>query len=275
MLRSLQTGVSGIQQFQQRLDVIANNIANVNTSGFKAGRVELADSFSQTLQAAGTAGAMQIGSGVQTASIQDEYSQGAISRTGHKTDLAVAGDGFFVVNNSAGESFATRAGEFDLNDEGYLVNSQGLRVQGFSDAGLSGRGDILIDATGAPATAAADATVVNFAIRSDGTVNVRLSDGTEFVRGQVLMQRFRDPQSLTKEGNNLLSGFAAAGALSQTEASGTNGLGRIESGALELSNVDLAGEMTDLITTQRAFQANARIVTTSDEILQELVNLKR
>ena len=275
MLRSFQTSVSAIDQYQQRLDVIANNIANVGTSGFKTGRTELADSFSQTLQAAGSTGSMQVGSGVQTVAIQDEFTQGAISRTGVKTDLAVSGDGFFVVRNAAGESFATRAGEFRVDGEGYLVNSQGLRVQGFSDAGLGTRDDIVIDAVGAPATAASGATIANFAIDNAGKVHVRLSDGTEFVRGQVLLQRFRDPQALSKEGDNLLSGFAAAGALAQTEASGTNGLGRIESGALEMSNVDLADEMSSLITTQRAFQANARILTTSDEILQELVNLKR
>ena len=111
-------------------------------------------------------------------------------------------------------------------------------------------------------------------------VKVRLSDGSEYTRGQVLLQRFSDPQALQKEGLNLYSGIGSAGPLGGgtaplAEAPGTNGLGRIESGALELSNVDLANEFTSMITTQRAFQASARIITTSDEMLQELVNLKR
>lgn len=275
MMGSLQTGVSGLHQFQQRMDVIGNNISNVNTTGYKSARMDFADTFSQTLQSAGGSGAMQIGTGVTTASIKNQYTQGSISRTGNATDLAVSGAGFFVVNDASGQSFATRAGEFRLNDQGYLVTNQGMFVQGFSDAGLSSRGNIRIDATGAPSGAAAGASVSAYNIDSDGKIKVRLNDGTEFVRGQVLLQNFKDPQSLNKEGNNLLSGFTAAGALSQIEAAGTNGLGRMESGALEMSNVDLAGEMSSLITTQRAFQANARIITTSDELLQELVNLKR
>jgi flagellar hook protein FlgE len=103
---------------------------------------------------------------------------------------------------------------------------------------------------------------------------VQLQDGTLFARGQVLLQNFRSPESLIKEGNNLFSGLSAAGALAAPAAAGTNGLGNIVPGSLEMSNVDLAAEFSDLITTQRAFQASARIITTSDEILQELVNLK-
>ena len=107
-----------------------------------------------------------------------------------------------------------------------------------------------------------------------------MSDGSDFVRAQILLQNFSDPAALMKEGNNLFSGIGAAGPLggSATPTAavpGTNGLGEIQSGALELSNVDLASEFTNLITTQRAYQANARIITTSDEMLQELVNLKR
>jgi flagellar hook protein FlgE len=122
--------------------------------------------------------------------------------------------------------------------------------------------------------------MVSFAIDTEGKVNVNLSDGTQFVRAQILLQNFANPQGLMKEGGNLYSGIGAAGPLggsaSPTPAApGTNGLGRIQAGALELSNVDLATEFTNLITTQRAYQANARIITTSDEMLQELVNLKR
>jgi flagellar hook protein FlgE len=175
--------------------------------------------------------------------------------------------------------YATRAGDFRLDDAGYLVTNDGHRVQGFNDTTLGVIGDLQIDATGAPATAAPGASMVSFGIDTEGKIHVHLSDGTEFVRGQVLLQRFSDPQALMREGNNLYSGIGAAGPLGGATptpaAPGTNGLGRIQAGMLELSNVDLANQFSDLITSQRAFQAAARVITTSDDMLQELVNLKR
>jgi len=288
MLRSLTSAISGLQSFQQRMDVIGNNVANVNTTAFKGGRVDLADAFSQTLRSSsagngGTSGtpAMQIGSGVGIQSITNIYLQGALARTGVGTDLAITGNGFFVVRDPLNNStFVTRAGDFRLDETGFLVTGNGLRVQGYSDAGLTTMGDIQIDTVGMPATSDPAATMVSFAISEDGRINVNLSDGTQFVRAQILMQNFNDPQGLMKEGNNLFSGIGAAGPLgggtTPTAAPpGTNGMGKIQAGALELSNVDLANEFTNLITTQRAYQANARIITTSDEMLQELVNLKR
>jgi flagellar hook protein FlgE len=288
MLRSLTSGVSGIQQFQAKLDVAANNIANSNTTGFKSARTDFADAFSQTLQVSsagsssgsGTA-SLQVGSGVITAAIRNQFTQAALTRTGVQTDLGVSGEGFFVVKDVlSGVEFATRAGDFRLDENGYLITNKSMRVQGFSDAALSTQGDLLIDGTGRPATSDPAATVVGFNIDAEGKINVRLSDGSEFVRGQVLLQRFSDPSALQKEGDNLFSGISAAGPLggagSPTPAApGTNGLGRIQSGALELSNVDLANEFSTLIVAQRGFQASARIITTSDEVLQELVNLKR
>lgn len=288
MLRSLTSAISGLQSFQQRLDVIGNNIANVNTTGFKGARVGLADSFSQTLRSssAGTGGAsgtaaMQIGLGVSIQSITNSYTQGALSRTSVGTDLAITNAGFFVVRDPISDNeFVTRAGDFSVDENGYLVTNAGMRVQGYNDSGLSTIDDILIDTTGMPATSDPTATMVSFAIDTEGKVNVNLSDGTQFVRGQILLQNFSNPQGLMKEGNNLYSGIGAAGPLGGATspapaAPGTSGLGKIQSGALELSNVDLANEFTSLITTQRAYQANARVITTSDEMLQELVNLKR
>jgi len=284
MLRSLNSGVSGIQQFQGSLDVIGNNISNANTTAYKTARTDFSDSFSQTLQlsSSGTSGnsgvsGMQVGSGVTTAAIRNLFSQGAMTRTGIQTDLAVSGDGFFVVRDTVSDTeFATRSGDFRLDESGYLVTNQGLRVQGYSDSGLTTLGDIQIDGSGRPSTSDPDASLVAFSINPDGIVNVRLSDGTEFSRGQVLVQGFRSPQALLKEGNNLYSGLAAAGPVSSAPTTpGTNGLGKIQAGALELSNVDLANEFAKLITAQRGFQASARMITTSDEVLQELVSLKR
>jgi flagellar hook protein FlgE len=288
MIRSLNSGVSGIQQFQEKMDVIGNNIANVNTTGFKSARVDFADAFSDTLRnsssATGTSSgtpALQIGSGVATSAIRNIYTQGAITTTGYQTDMAIKGDGFFVVKDPVTDTtFVTRAGNFRLDSNNFLVTDSGMRVQGFNDIGLATRGDIAVDATQLPANSAAGITMTAFSIDPEGRVKVKMSDGTEFTRGQILLQRFSDPQSLEKEGLNLFSGIGSAGPLGGSSAplpqpAGSNGLGRIESGALELSNVDLAGEFTNMITTQRAFQACARVITTSDEMLQELVSLKR
>ena len=260
--------------------MIGNNIANVNTTAFKGARVDLADSFSQTIggSAVGPAGSMHIGYGVTTAAITNLYSQAAFSRTGSPTDLAVAGDGFFVDRDPLSDTtFVTRAGDFRRDDTGFLVTTQGMRVQGFTDGTLTTRGDLKIDATG---SASATATMVSFGIGQDGKMTVNMSDGSSFTRGQVLLQTFTNPNALVKEGNNLYSGIGSAGPLGGSatpvsQAPGSNGLGKVQAGALELSNVDLANEFTNLITTQRAYQANARVITTSDEMLQELVNLKR
>ncbi len=288
MLRSLNSGVSGVQQFQERMDVIGNNIANSNTLAFKSGRADFADTFSETLQASapglnGQAAtpAMQIGSGVTTASIRNQFTQGVLSSTGVQEDLSIEGDGFFMVKDTAtSQEYATRAGDFHRDQSGYLVTNKGLRVQGFSDGGLTTRGDVQIDGTGRPAAASQTASVVGYSINEDGKIIVSLSDGTQFVRGQVLLQRFSDPQALLKEGDNLFSGLNSAGPLGGNgsplaQAPVTNGLGRVEQGRLELSNVDLTTEFANLITTQRGFQASARIITTSDELLQDVINLKR
>ncbi len=286
MLRSLNTAVSGLRQFQDEMDVIGNNIANVNTTGYKAARVQFEDTFSQTLRGSSPAlgnhssvTAMQVGSGVAIGSIQNLHTQGAINRTGVDTDLAISGNGFFVVRDTvSGAQFATRAGEFRTDESGYLVNPAGLRVQGYADSGLSTLGDIKIDGDGRPSTASPTAALVNFSIDSEGRVNVKLSDGTQYVRGRILLQHFRDTSVLTKEGGSLYSGLNIAGPLdwaSTPGVPGANGVGRIQAGAIEMSNVDLANEFTTLITTQRAYQASARMITTSDDMLQEVVNLKR
>jgi flagellar hook protein FlgE len=276
MLRSLDSGISALQQFQQSMDVIGNNIANVDTIGFKSAKVQFADSFSQTLSAAGTAGSMQVGTGVVTSSIANNFAQGAVSNTGVATDLAVNGNGFFTVKDSVGgATFVTRDGEFKVDSSGYLVTTTGLRVQGYTSfdpvtkVGTLGDIQITNNITGSTAT------ITSYGFDTQGKVNVRLSDGTQFSRGQVLLTSYLSPEQLVKEGNNLYSGMSGAGAIVTDGTPGTSGLGTLVASSLEMSNVDLASQMSSLITTQRAFQANAKIITTSDEMLQELVNLKR
>jgi flagellar hook protein FlgE len=277
MLRSLTSGVSGIQQFQEQLDVIGNNIANSNTYGFKAARADFADSFSDTVGSAANGSIAQVGSGVTTGTIRSLFEQnGTVTPTGGKTDMAIQGEGFFTVRDPVSDQeYATRAGNFHVDTQGYLVSAEGFRVQGYSDGGLGTRGDLMINDDGKPTAGTFD----DFSIDSNGVIKVSLTDATSFTRGQVLLQRFQDPNALVKEGNNLYSGLAEAGALGGSspaaEAPGTNGLGSIKAGSLESSAVDLSNEFASMIVTQRGFQAAARIITTSDEILQEVVNLKR
>ena len=271
MTVSFDSGVIALNQFQQNLNVIGNNIANVNTVGFKSATANFADTFSQTL-GANASGSMQVGSGVTTSSITNQFTQGSISGTGVQNDMAVNGNGFFVVRDpTTGQQYVTRDGKFTTDTSGYLVTSNGMRVQGYSDAGLTTVGDIKIDSNGSASA------VASYSFDGTGKLTVMLADTaqTQFTRGQILLQNFASPSQLMKAGNNLYTGLAAAGPLTTPLAPGSNGLGSLTTAALEMSNVDLAVELTSLITTQRAYEANGKVITTSDEILQTLVNLKR
>ena len=156
MLSSLTSAVSGLEDFQEQMDVIGNNIANVDTTGFKAGTVDFADAFSNTLQAPSAASgtsngssSVQVGTGVEITGINSNWSQGALSTTGVPSDLAISGNGFFMVQDPlTQDQFATRAGDFSVSTSGYLVTDTGEQVLGYSDAGLSTTGPIKIDTTG-------------------------------------------------------------------------------------------------------------------------------
>jgi flagellar hook protein FlgE len=252
---SLNTAISGLQSFQQQINVVGNNIANVNTTAFKSARTDFEDSFSQALS-----GGMQVGSGVNLAAIPSNFNQGTISSTGVGSDLAIVGQGFFTVRNATDSTaiYATRAGDFHLDSVGYLITNDGLQVLGVGSVPLQ------VDPL----------TVASFSIDQKGFINVVKKDGTTAQSGQVQLVSFADTSQLVKQGDNRYSWTAAAGP-STFAAPQTAGLGTIQSGALELSNVDLTVEMSNLIIAQRAFQANARIITTSDEVMQEVVNLKR
>jgi len=280
MIGSLQTGVSGLQQFQEDLEVIGNNIANVNTNGYKSASMDFQDALSQSLENGvnGSSG-MQVGTGVATAAIMSNFTQGTVNTTGVTTNLAISGDGFFMVKDpSSGLTYATRDGEFNLDSSGYVISAGGQRVQGVMGASTAIT-DLQINSATAVAalndTTTPAPTLQSYTINSSGQITATLNDGSSGVIGQVMLQNFSDPQSLMKQGNNLFSYTAAAGPLAAPGAPNTTGLGKIVSGSLESSNVDLAGQMASLITAQRAFEANAKMITTSDEVLQTLVNLKR
>jgi len=287
LIGTLTSGVSAMQAFTKGLEVIGNNIANVNTTGFKGSNTSFEESFSNTLRSSSPSTAtgsnqssIQVGTGVGISSINARFTQGALSTTGVATDLGISGNGFFRVLNSVdGTEYVTRAGDFRLDDQGYLVTSNGYRVQGLT-GGSSGTAPSAIGSIqlGTPPTGT---QLKSFSFDRQGNFVEFYSDGTSAVTNRVLLQEFRDPTALQRSGDNLYTGMSNAGpvgglALNATDhLPGQNGLGNIEAGTLELSNVDLTEQFANMITTQRSFQASSRIVTVSDQVLEEVVNLKR
>jgi len=425
------SGISGLRVHQTKLDVIGNNIANVNTVGFKASRTVFQEVYNQTLKAAsaptangnrGGTNPQQIGLGVSVAAIDVLHTSSGAQRTDKATDLAIEGDGFFVVADGD-TKYYTRAGNFDLSPNGYLVSASGLKVQGWTEKDENGEimvssspdslTDIRLDSSmHMPAnqtsyidfagnldsrakagdtvkytttvidslgnehsiilefTKAADdenkwtlkvtspditdddenpvelqdedveiefgedgnivlkdpddkyleitldnfdfgngsaefedvklrfdasnmtqqaressikvvetdgygpGTLDSITIDSSGRVIGVYTNGRMQVEAVIAIASFNNPAGLTKVGNNLFYNTPNSGDI-QLGMAGTSGLGSVNPGALEMSNVDLANEFTEMITAQRGFQANSRIITTSDELLQELVNLKR
>ncbi len=486
---ALSSGISALRSFARGMEVIGNNIANVNTVSFKGSRIKYSETFNQILTQSAPSPqdgqgsnvtASQVGLGVQVDTVQGLFHQGGLSSTNQKTDLAISGEGFFLVSDARNQDtkFATRGGDFRVDDQGNIVTTEGFRVQGTNDGAIGfnvsidangnwdfakntdavsgtieptqtggvtlafdkeqaeeivgpfvpngvarnsmyytnnliasdasgvlqwdgphnvGKGSMVLNgggtidevpgwhafgkeivdaivaqraqsATGVDAVSNNDieeavskdifhalfsadqashgldgtavttlmglldlshlgdpaaqtagvATIqglvpsgatdaetqtlmlqkingtrndkapdlLNFSIDPEGMVTFFLSDGSSFNRGQIKLIDFNDTSALIREGRNLYSGFGAAGikgigdgdvgdALSALRVAGRQGLGRIQQGALELSNVDLTEEFANMITTQRGFQAGSRIITVSDDILQEVVNLKR
>ena len=276
------SGISGLRNFQTKLDVIGNNIANVNTTGFKKGRTVFKDLMSQTVAGASGPGAgrggvnpKQIGLGSQIATIDTIHSPGSPQFTGNTLDLAIAGDGYFQVLEG-NEIMYTRAGNFSMDGNGDIVDSDGRYVQGVPKVnGVDGPvGKITIPETASSMSIGQDGTVyfVDFPVGSDPDDPENKAVLQE--AGQIQMAKFSNPSGLEKTGGNLYRASANSGVALEGFAL-NQGFGTLQSGSLEMSNVDLAEEFTEMIVAQRGFQANTRIITTSDEILQELVNLKR
>ncbi len=288
LIGTLGSGVSALRTFMKGLEVIGNNIANVNTSGYKSSSAAYSDTFSNILQrsapssaTATNTAALALGTGVKLGGISTNFSQGSLQNTGRSSDLGVSGEGYFHVKNSGdGTEFVTRDGSFRWDDQGKLVNNQGYRVQGLTGGGLGTVGDITLG------TPPVGAELQSVSFDKSGNVIEFYSDGSSATTNQVLLQNFTDQSALVKEGSNLFSGMLAAGPVGAASGSfafqvgtgnapGANGLGSIQSGTVELSNVDLTEQFSDLITTQRSFQAGSRLITVSDTILEDIVNLKR
>ncbi len=280
LIGTLTSGVSALRTFSKGLEVIGNNIANINTTGYKSNQATFSDNFSNTLRASapssGTASSqssIQVGTGVQLAGIQTNFSQGGLTSTGKTTDLGISGSGFFIVKNAtSGTQYATRDGQFRVDDNGYLVTAGGLRVQGLVGGAIA---DLRI---GASLPSGTQLQSVSF--DTQGKLIESYSNGTSATTGQIQLQNFNDQSALMREGSNLYTGLGSAGPigggiLAGSNNPGSNGLGSIQSGTLESSNVDLTDQFSQLITTQRSFQAGSRLITVSDTILDDIVNLKR
>ncbi|MCF6093831.1 flagellar basal-body rod protein FlgF [Microaerobacter geothermalis] len=273
MLRSLYAGISGMRGFQTKLDVIGNNIANVNTIGYKASRVMFSDILSQTISGIsrpeegvrGGVNPRQIGLGSSISSIDVLHTPGSFQTTNVETDLAIDGDGFFAVKASEDQEvpYLTRAGNFTRDAAGQLVTSSGMFV---------------VDEGGAPIIISRE-DYTSFSIGKDGVILGTTPDGTTEEVATIGLVMVQNPGGLKKIGGSLYEITGNANLDGQfeytTPDNADTGSGALLAGQLEMSNVDLTAEFTEMIVAQRGFQANSRIITTSDDILQELVNLKR
>ena len=299
MLRAMYTSITGLRNHQTMLDVVGNNIANVNTYGYKGSTTAFKTLLTQTMQGAGapspTLGGtnfQQVGLGMTIDSITQSFTQGALQTTGVQTDLAIQGDGFFNVSNDAAgiaagapEMSYTRAGNFKFDASGTLVTSDGYFVLGWTDDDPATAG-FQLDTTNPMSQITLNPSLYsNVIVGADGSVsgiyndpadplNVSGRNGTREVVGMIALSRFSNPSGMEQTGNNRWQESLNSG-VPIDDVPLANGLGAMSVGYLEMSNVDLATEFTEMIKAQRGFQANSRVITTSDEILQELVNLKR
>lgn len=254
-MRSLSIAGTGMLAQQTNVDVISNNIANMNTTGFKRQRAEFQDLLYQQVQrpGSGTGGAearspsgIQIGSGVRTGGVYRIAEQGALTTTSNRYDVAIEGNGFFQIQLPNGETGYTRAGSFQLSDQGELVTTDGLPVQ----PGIT-----------IPPEA------VDVVISRTGNVQVKLDGRTEMQDvGQLQLASFVNEAGLEAQGGNLFLATAASGQ-PNVATPGDPGFGGLRQGFVEASNVNPVAEITALITAQRAYEMNSRVVKTADEML--------
>ena len=260
MIRSLWTAASGMAAQKLNIDVIANNLANVNTSGFKKSRADFADLLYQNMRAPGATTAsggqiptgIQVGMGTRPVSVQKVFSQGDYVQTENEFDLAIEGKGFFKVISN-GQEVYMRCGNFKIDSEGYICTPDGDRLQPeFS----------------IPSNA------VHFTVDSGGTMVVTGADGTELASAQLTLYSFPNPSGLLSIGGNKFLPTEASGDPVAANP-GVDGMGTIAQGYLEMSNVDVVEEMVNMITSQRAYEVSSKCIKAADEMLQMANNIRR
>jgi len=260
MMNSLWIAKTGMEAQQTQLDVISNNLANSATNGFKTGHAVFEDLMYQNLRQVGSSTSdqtnlptgMQIGLGVRTVATSRTFSQGSLTQTSNNLDVAIQGNGFFQLTLPDGTTGYTRDGSFQLDNQGRLVNSSGLLVQG----GIT-----------VPATA------TSVSIATNGTVTATIPGTvTPQTIGTITMASFVNPAGLAPTGQNIFQETAASGQPNAATA-GTNGMGTLIQGFVESSNVNVVQELVSMIQTQRAYEMNSKAVQASDQMLQKLANL--
>ena len=259
MNRSLWTAATGMGSQQLNMDIIANNLANVNTVGFKRSRPNFVDLMYQTIQAPGatTSGAtnipsgIQIGMGTRIVDVQKMFTQGEFIQTGNDLDLVIEGRGFFKILRNDEEVY-TRAGAFKLDKEGYICDPEGYRLQP----------EMRI-----PPDA------VNISIDPQGNISVIGQDGTEIASGEIRLYNFINPAGLLSLGRSYYLPTEASGEPIEGTP-GEDALGTINQGYLENANVNIVEEMVDMIVAQRAYEASSKVIKTSDEMMQIANNLR-
>ncbi|MBE0604302.1 MAG: flagellar basal-body rod protein FlgG [Deltaproteobacteria bacterium] len=262
MIRSLYTAATGMEAQKLNIDVISNNLANVNTTGYKKSRADFQDLIYQTISEAGTTSAegsvlptgIQVGLGVRTIAVQKMFNQGDFSSTGNPLDLVIEGDGFFQITKPDSEVGYTRGGSFKLDSEGRVVTSDGYPIE--------------------PAiTIPTNATSIT--IGSDGKISILQSGSSAPTEvGQIQLARFSNPAGLKAIGKTMFIVTDSSGE-AITGNPGADGMGTIGQGFLEMSNVNIVEEMVNMIVSQRAYEINSKAVTASDEMLQTITNLIR
>jgi flagellar basal-body rod protein FlgG len=260
MIRSLWTAATGMVAQQLEQDVIANNLANVNTVGFKKSRADFQDLMYQVITKAGSqtsAGnqipaGIEVGLGVKPMASQKIFSQGDYQQTGNQFDFAIEGNGFFQIDNN-GRTAYTRAGNFKLNKDGVLANSEGLKLT--------------------PEVSVPQETTT-FTVDVGGTWTASDSNGGVLATGRIELANFLNPAGLTSLGRNLYDKTEGSGE-PVTGNPGENGLGTISQRYLEMANVSVIDEMVKMIVGQRAYEINSKSVQTADSLLQMINNLKR
>jgi flagellar basal-body rod protein FlgG len=263
MIKALYTSATGLHAQQTQVDNTANNLANVNTNGFKRSQANFQDLVyvnelapgGEVAQGLQSPSGLQIGSGVRVAATVKSYTQGNLANTGNSLDVAIEGDGFFQITLPTGETRYTRDGALQLNNNGNIVNVSGYQISP----------QITI-----PPTA------VSVGIGTDGTVSIvnAGSTNTTTVLGQLTLVRFPNPAGLNNVGGNLVAETASSGPPT-ISTPGLNGTGFLQQGFLEQSNVDVVTELVNLILAQRGYEFNTRAIRTADDMLSNTTNLTR
>jgi len=263
MLRALYTSATGMKAQELLIDNTANNLANVNTTGFRRSRLDFADLIYNTMRQPGTAVSqdqvsptgLQVGNGVRAVATTKHFNQGTLEQTGNPLDVAIEGDGFLQVRAEGGILKYTRAGNLKINDQRQLVNADGLLVEPVI-------------------TVTQGVDISKITIATDGTISGTTSDGSAAAFGNIQIVTFPNPAGLSSEGANLFAETPASG-VAVPGAGGQNGFGLLRQNFIENSNVEVVTELISLISAQRAYEINSRAIRAGDEMLSTSANIVR